>query len=214
MIAIPRPLCLLVLLSTLMLLLGGSTSVFAQSQPPQPIRLEIPKPCPGTVPDPNASLTRDELKTRKQQKEQWLQLANAAYTDTPQRLSEAESFYKSVIQVDGKESRAYVGLGNVFTSTERYDQAIEKYQQAIKINPKSFAAHYGLGNAYSAQKQFDKAVEHYKKATGLNPKLAVAHYNLGTVYHMQNNKDGVLQEAEILMKLDETLARRLKSLVN
>jgi tetratricopeptide (TPR) repeat protein len=197
-----------------MLISGGSVSIYAQSQPPQPIHLEMPKPCPGTVPDRNASLTRDELKTRKQQEEQWLQLANAAYTDTPQRLSEAESFYNSVLQVDGKESRAYVGLANVYTSTQRYDLAIEKYQQAIKINPKSFAARYGLGNAYSALKQFDKAVEQYKKATDLKPNLVQAHYNLGTIYYLQKDKDGVLREARILMKLDEELAQKLMSLVN
>ncbi len=106
---------------------------------------------------------------------------------------------------------AYVGLGKSVEATGRYTRAVKGLVEFTAKNPNSSDGWYLLGNASFADKQYDQAVDAYLKSLALSPKFLRARVNLGIVYTRKKNKTAALEQYNLVLPADATLAARLRA---
>jgi tetratricopeptide (TPR) repeat protein len=105
--------------------------------------------------------------------------------DINDKLTEGEyesaiEIANQVLELDHKNSTAYVLRGIAKRNLERYEEAIEDSTQAIDLDPKNTAAYHSRGIAKRKLEQYEEAIEDYSEAIDLDPKNAVAYYNRGS----------------------------------
>jgi tetratricopeptide (TPR) repeat protein len=97
----------------------------------------------------------------------------------------AIKYYKDAMGEDPIFTWPHNGLGNLYSSQNRYAEAEEEYKKAIELDPEYATPHNGLGNLYSDQNRYAEAEEEFKKAIEINPEDATVHNNLGVFYIKQ-----------------------------
>lgn len=133
---------------------------------------------------------------------------------------QAKEKYKTSIELNPKNSKAYNNLGNVLNGEAKlilkdnpqgarklFQQASEKYKRAIELNPENSKAYNNLGfalhneanfigkdNPQKAEKLFQQAKEMCVKAIKIEPDYQTAYNNL----------------EEVLSKLDDFLGKEKK----
>ena len=106
--------------------------------------------------------------------DQMIARGNAARSAAKPRYAEAEKQYQLATQVAPDDSRAFVGLGNIYVDQGRFGEAVEAYKQAIKIKPDYDAAYLPLAFSLARLSRFDEAIEVYQqilKRNALNPEV-------------------------------------------
>ncbi len=120
------------------------------------------------------------------------------------KLTEAESRYRSAMNMDPDNIDYMYDLGIVLYYQARLTEAMTLLEKLLKIDPEYSAAHYRLGLIYYHLGQFEEAAEHFKKCTTFAPDFVMAHFHLGVVY----SKMGKIQEA--IEEFNHQLDRNLK----
>lgn len=111
-----------------------------------------------------------------------------------EKLTEAISYFKTVVEVNPHDKDAYLLLGNGYFYLQNFEESIISYQNALKVDARFKDAKLNLALAYReygkivGQKDSDisKALELLSKAVELAPNDAVAMSYLGTAYGMSN----------------------------
>ena len=103
-----------------------------------------------------------------------------------ERLQQAETIYRQVLELEPENSIALHLLGVVAYQVKNYDVASGFISKAIQISPNIPTFYNSLGNVHSDYgPQLDKAIECYKKVIALDSKFYEAHRNLGSVFWKQ-----------------------------
>ena len=105
----------------------------------------------------------------------------------------------------------YVGLDKSVEATRMYTRAVSGLLETTAKHPESSDDWYLLGNAFFADKQYDKATDAYLKCLSLSPKFLKARVNLGITYTRRKNKPAALEQYNLLLPADASLAARLKA---
>jgi tetratricopeptide (TPR) repeat protein len=71
-----------------------------------------------------------------------------------------------------------------------------------------------MGEAYLELNRFPEALEAFRQAIRLKPDFGRAYYNLGKSYLAMGNRDGALEQYNILQSLDQDWAEKLNTLIN
>jgi tetratricopeptide (TPR) repeat protein len=79
-------------------------------------------------------------------------------------LSNAESIFRRIIEIDSECSEAYCKLGLIHKRQSRTDEAERDFLQALEINPGDPAAHNDLGVLYYAGGRIRRARSHFLRA--------------------------------------------------
>ena len=88
------------------------------------------------------------------------------------RYTQAEDFYRRVIDYSPELSEAYSNLGNVYLAQKQIRMAVESYQRAVELNPNKGGYHFNLYRAYSQETFFSsKSEEAFQLARSIDPKL-------------------------------------------
>ena len=106
---------------------------------------------------------------------------------------------------------AYVGLGKSVEATGKYTKAVKGLLDYASRNPDYSDGWYLLGNASFADKQYDQAIDAYQKCLALSPKFLKARVNLGIAYTRKKNKPAAMEQYNLLLGADASLAARLKA---
>lgn len=85
---------------------------------------------------------------------------------------------------------AHIGLGDAFTSQQKFSQAIESYQAAKKLDPKSVLPDIREGDAYQQAGKPENAEKAYRQALLGNPDNAGAKNNLAFALAQRRQKLG------------------------
>lgn len=123
---------------------------------------------------------------------------------------------------------AHLGLGDCYLKLGRYHRAVEEYEmsellitwskgtkiEALLQFENRDESYYNFGLAYYNLGRYRKAVTWLKRTISLSPKYTLAHYYLGASYLMLGDREGALEEHEILKALDSNLAKKLFDLIN
>lgn len=149
---------------------------------------------------------------------------HVAYTNLCRAYNETGNFDLAVnacnnalrLQPDDGETyyylgNAFVGQGKSVEATRMYTRAVTGLIKYTRDNPDYSDGWYLLGNAFFADKQYDKAIDAYLKCLTLSPKFLKARVNLGISYTRKKNKPAAMEQYNLLLPADGTLAARLKS---
>ncbi|HBL58181.1 MAG TPA: hypothetical protein DDZ80_06520 [Cyanobacteria bacterium UBA8803] len=107
-----------------------------------------------------------------------------------------ENIGRQIIELDAKETEAYIFLGNALQGQGRMDEAIGVLQRAIELDPQNALAFSNLGGALANQGQLEEAKLILNRAIQLNAKDDMAYNNLGAVLIGQ----GQWQQAEAALQ--------------
>jgi adenylate cyclase len=104
-------------------------------------------------------------------------------------LKAAHDLAKKAIELDPKDARAHMYLGQVSLWLRRHDDAVRETKRAIEINPSLAQAYSVLGYALNCVGEFEEALATVNHSLRLRPNdrtlarcipaLSVAHYQLG-----------------------------------
>ena len=74
-------------------------------------------------------------------------------------LAAAEERFRAILEIDGNNNYALVGLGDTYRKRRRCREAVEFYKQCLESKPDNNYALFGLADCYKAMKQFNRAIE-------------------------------------------------------
>jgi len=108
------------------------------------------------------------------------------YKDQLKDYESAINSYNAVISsINGKNFRAYYGLGDVYHKKKNYKKGVEYLKTAVELQPKLAKAHEKLGDCQFEERQFKGAEQSFinaeKNYKGRTDK-GEANYKLGNVY--------------------------------
>ena len=116
------------------------------------------------------------------------------------------------------DGETYFYMGNAYLQQDKAAEATRTYRLAVTglvdyttKNPDNADGWYLLGGAYFGDNQRDKAIESYLKCLSISPSFAKARFNLGFIYRVKKDKAAATEQYNILMKLDPSLAAKLKA---
>jgi predicted O-linked N-acetylglucosamine transferase (SPINDLY family) len=95
------------------------------------------------------------------------------------RLGDAETFYKQVLALNGKDLNTLNNLGTLYLQHGRLEEGVRLTARSLEIKSDQPYAHMNLGNGLKDLKRFDEALASYDRAIALKPDLAQAYYNRG-----------------------------------
>jgi tetratricopeptide (TPR) repeat protein len=102
------------------------------------------------------------------------------------KFAAAEASYRAALKLKPRDSRAFYGLGNVFTDQQRWDEAEKIYRQAVEIAPNSPEALVALSFVLVQPRtgapnatRFAEAETFARRATRVQPNSAVAFDRVG-----------------------------------
>lgn len=101
-----------------------------------------------------------------------------ALSKDPQRLEDAEAFYRTALDVDPRFPAASFGLGTLMARAGRPKDAIPYYRAALESWPSYEEAHFNLAAALAATGNHDAAIPEFQEALRLRPDDADAHFAL------------------------------------
>ncbi len=86
-----------------------------------------------------------------------LAITAAYYSNVTGELDKAAQTYEEMIQNYPRDYRAYLDLGNAYTSHGQYEKAREAYSQSLRLAPDSVVPYVGLANSLLSLQHFDEA---------------------------------------------------------
>jgi len=106
-----------------------------------------------------------------------------------QKLDEAVTEYRHVLNLKPDFFEARFDLAAVLDRQGKHDEAIQEYEEAVKLEPKNADAQYNLGALLMQQKQYDRARPHLEAAVTADSTNAMAAKALGFAYLQGEKKD-------------------------
>lgn len=120
-------------------------------------------------------------------------------------ISQAESLYRKVIDIQPSNFDALFMLGAIYLLSGNYDLSISFTERALQSDPANASAYYNLGVSYQEKDELDKSILYYQKAVEFDPALAPAYCNLGTVFQKKNEFGKAVSYYMKALELDPAL---------
>jgi tetratricopeptide (TPR) repeat protein len=95
------------------------------------------------------------------------------------RMLDAEEAYREALRMDGMDSLAHLGLGELHMAAGSAEEAIEEFEFALRRGPARVSAHLGIGHALACLNRFAEALAAYERALQFEPRLAEAEFAAG-----------------------------------
>jgi tetratricopeptide (TPR) repeat protein len=122
--------------------------------------------------------------------------------------------YKQAIRLRPDYTSAYERLGARYSRSKKYNEAIEIYRQLTALKPGDATVPNNMGEAYFELGKFPEGAESFRQAIRLKPDFGQAYYNLGKCLLAMGNRDGALEQYNILQNFDQDWAEKLDGLIN
>ncbi len=122
--------------------------------------------------------------------------------------------YKQAIKLRPDYTSAYERLGNRYFRSKKYSEAVEVFKQLSSLKPADASATNNLGEAYLEMNSSMKLWNSFRQAIRLKPDYGRAYFNMGKCLLAMGNRDGALEQYNILQNLDPDWAEKLNSLIN
>jgi tetratricopeptide (TPR) repeat protein len=118
-------------------------------------------------------------------------------------LNGARVALTKAIELDHKNTDAWMKLGELQRADGRVDQAIATYQQALKENPQEATFYVLLGQLFQSREDWARAEDSYQKALGIRQDDPVAACNLAYVLTQAGGN------LDVALSLAQTARRRM-----
>jgi tetratricopeptide (TPR) repeat protein len=124
--------------------------------------------------------------------------------------SQAESFLRSLLQQQPKNSQIWYLLSYVAARQKQLSKAADLARKAIKLNPQRISYYSTLANIYINQKQFTSAIECYQTAITIEPENANLYQNLGFIYGIEGDIAAASLNYGIAQQLQQNFSEAIK----
>jgi tetratricopeptide (TPR) repeat protein/TolB-like protein len=119
--------------------------------------------------------------------------------DDPAFIEKAESSCAIALELNPNLDVVHTALGELYSSTGRYDEAAKEFRRALTIDPSSAVSLIGLGDVYSSQNRRDDAEVALRQAIGLHPGDSNAYNRLGNfLYRFGRFEEAVEQYLQVV----------------
>ncbi|HEX7296786.1 MAG TPA: trypsin-like peptidase domain-containing protein [Pyrinomonadaceae bacterium] len=122
--------------------------------------------------------------------------------------------YKQAIRLKPDFTSAYERLATRYSRSKKFTEAIDVLRQLIALKPGDAVAPNNMGEAYLELNKLPEAQESFRQAIRLKPDFGKAYYNLGKCLLAMGNRDGALEQYNILTNIDNDWAEKLEALIN
>jgi len=133
-------------------------------------------------------------------------LSKAAELHSRGDLKKASEIYKQVLEIDEKNLKAHVLLGNIFYYYNDSKDAEWHYSRAVEIDSDYAMPYFNIGVIKGDNGHFDEAIEFYEKAIEKNPNYPQAYYNIGAIYRDKGDMFEAFKNFKMALDLDEHAA--------
>jgi tetratricopeptide (TPR) repeat protein len=103
--------------------------------------------------------------------------------------SSAVNLWKTVLQTNPRNPRAFVSLGNHLLEEKNYQEAESMYRHAIELDPEYPASYYGLAMTQMQQGRSDEALNSAQQAVRIDTIYPEAKLLMGTILTKLNRLD-------------------------
>ncbi|MFB8793999.1 MAG: tetratricopeptide repeat protein [Microcoleus sp.] len=130
------------------------------------------------------------------------------------RLSEAESLYRQIIEVQPESANVLCLLGIAARQQGKIAEAIAFYEQAIAHKPDLVEAHLNKAHVLLDIGENQRAIACYEQVIKLAPNSALAHNNLGWLKQQLGETDAAIFYYQTALQLDPSLLETYHNLAN
>ncbi len=141
---------------------------------------------------------------------------SAASSDRLDRAEEARAggdydvalaLFREIIAEDPTETRAYLGIGDVYLERDEYYAAEPFYARAARLEPDNYTAQHRHGNVLHLLSRFVEALQAYQRAQTIDPEGFEANLGLGSTYLELDEPERAVAYAERAVRIDPANGR-------
>lgn len=114
----------------------------------------------------------------------------------------AEAAYIAVINLDGKNVAAYLGLGNVYLAEKHIAEARETFKYALYLDKRNELANVRLAEIAEHENNLELAVEYYEQAVLINDGIPTRYFKLYELLTALKQPDTALAAIREALALD------------
>jgi tetratricopeptide (TPR) repeat protein len=119
----------------------------------------------------------------------------------------ALALFREIIAEDPKETRAYLGIGDVYLERDEHYAAEPFYARAARLEPDNYKAQHSHGNILYLLNRFVEALQAYQRALTIDPDGIEANLGLGSTYLELDEPERAVAYAEQAVRIDPTNGR-------
>ncbi len=131
------------------------------------------------------------------------------YRDLKNEPSEAISYYKKTLEIDGQNKKANYWTGWCYNEMEKFSEAIPYLKNAVTIDSKYVSALTELGYTYYSLSRYDEALAQLKNSMAVE-KTELNLYYSGLCHVAKKQKTEALKYYDELVKKKSDYAAKLK----
>jgi len=129
------------------------------------------------------------------------------YSTNDREFSKSIEEYTNAINLDPKNTAAYIARGQAFVISEKLSEAANDFTKAISLAPENPTPYAERANVLIEQDQKDQAETDFKKAITLKPRDAESYYEQATAYQHEKDLKRALADVDSAIDLDSNDAR-------
>jgi tetratricopeptide (TPR) repeat protein len=124
--------------------------------------------------------------------------AYAAKGDTERALHD----YNEAINLDAKNTGAYVDRALLFARSGKQQEALQDYDTAIRLNPQQWQAYFNRAIELAKEGQLTRAIADLTNTIKLNPKFIGAYINRAGLFLQRDELEKAIADCNSAMQLD------------
>ncbi|MDG0814853.1 tetratricopeptide repeat protein [Bdellovibrio svalbardensis] len=122
------------------------------------------------------------------------------------RYTQARDIYEKVVEVDPRNKKAWLGLGESSKAIGLNDKALKAFLQAAVLDPTDGEALFQAGKLYFETGRFEEAIQQFRRVQRLNPNYPRTNYYIGKAAFSSGDLNGAMEATKAEKRLNPNLA--------
>ncbi len=134
------------------------------------------------------------------------QLALAEIYKTEDRWTQSDGIYEKVTEMDSKNKRAWLGLGESKKALGLNDKALKAFLQAAVLDPTDGEALFQAGRLYLETSRYEESIQQFKRVQRLSPFYPRTNYYIGRASFAAGDFNAAMEAASAEKKMNPNIA--------
>lgn len=122
------------------------------------------------------------------------------------RYTQAKEIYGRAVEVDPKNKKAWLGLGESERAMGLNDKALKSFLSAAVLDPTDGEALFQVGKLYMEMNRFDEAIQQFKRVQRMNSHFPRTHYQIGRAAFSSGDFATAIESSKMEKKLNPNVA--------
>ncbi len=133
-------------------------------------------------------------------------IALAEIYKSEDRYTQARDIYAQVVEIDPRNKRAWLGLGEADRALGLNDKALKDFLSAAILDPTDGEAIFQTGRLYLELGRYDEAIQQFKRVQRLNPNYPRTYYYIGKAAFAAGDFNTALESSKSEKKQNPNVA--------